>query len=78
VKERIAAPMTQDRPDAGSAVLAAGVICVMEGKAGPSRLLQRSWGPGIVSENSGISQKKQPFMKDFSSSGFAIRELCDG
>jgi hypothetical protein len=53
----------------------------MEGKAGSSRLLWRtyevvcgvrltSFGPGIVSENSVISEKKQPFMMDFSSSGF--------
>jgi hypothetical protein len=29
-----------------------------------------SFGPGIVSENSIISEEKQPFMMDFSSSGF--------
>jgi hypothetical protein len=60
----------------------------MEGKAGSSRLLWRTsdvvtgvrvmqFGPGIVSENSIISGKKQPFMMDFSASGFTNQRLCD-
>jgi hypothetical protein len=35
------------------------------------------FGPGIVSENSIISGKKQPFMMDFSASGFTNQRLCD-
>jgi hypothetical protein len=31
------------------------------------------FGPGIVSENSIISEKKQPFMMDFSALGFTLR-----
>ena len=70
-----------------------GVACVMEGKAGSSRLLWRTsdlvtsdlvtdvrvmqFGPGIVSENSIVSEKKQPFMIDFSASGFTDWRLCD-
>jgi hypothetical protein len=53
----------------------------MEGKAGSSRLLWRTsgvvtgvrvmqFGPGIVSENSIISEKKQPFMNGFQRIGF--------
>jgi hypothetical protein len=71
----------------------AGVGCVMEGKAGSSRLLWRTsdlvtsdlvtdvrvmqFGPGIVSKNSIVSEKKQPFMMDFSASGFTNQRLCD-
>jgi hypothetical protein len=60
----------------------------MEGKAGSSRLLWRTsnlvtdvrvmqFGPGIVSKNSIVSEKKQPFMMDFSASGFTDWRLCD-
>jgi len=84
VKERIAAPMTHDHP---GKVLAAGYwqhrcgCASVEGKAVPadfSGVCRPLFSPGIVSENSVISETtisgtKQPFMKDFSASGFTIQ-----
>jgi hypothetical protein len=79
VKERIAASVAQgsSRLTAGSGMLTAvrGVRHGGQGRSQPTSLTQ--FGSDIVSENSSISEKKQPFMRDFSSSSFAIRELYD-
>jgi hypothetical protein len=75
VKERIAAPMMHDHPGQVPAAGAgrAGVACVVEGKAGSadfSGVKSDVVRPRHCQQNSIISEKKQPFMMDFSASGF--------
>jgi hypothetical protein len=54
------------------------VIRIMEGKAGSSRFLQRRSALALSAKKLQHSQKKRPFMRDFSSLGFAnLKELCD-
>src|SRR5260370_29817046 len=77
VKERIAAPMTRDHPGLGAG--SEGLAVPVGGKAGSSRLL---WCTSDVWRTSDVVRprhcqrklhhfrEKQPFMMDFSSSGF--------